>query len=77
MINGQKKTSGGNMSNLGGISRGNEYIYITHIPGRKKPCLCIGNGCVIQTIAYFHSEEYAEKFYKMLLDWFNLRQGDE
>ena len=62
------------MSELGGIRRGNEVISITHIPGRKKPCLCIENECTIYPIAYFQSEEYAEKFYKMLLDWLGLEQ---
>lgn len=64
------------MSKLGGLSRGDEYIYITHIPGRKKPCLCIGNGYVIHPIAYFQSEEYAEGFYNMLCSWFKLSSED-
>ena len=65
------------MSNLGGIGRGNEHIYITHVPGRKRPMLCIGNGNVIHPIASFSSEENAEVFYKMLLDWFGLKEeGD-
>ena len=63
------------MSKLGGIRRGSEVISITHIPGRKKPCLCIGNEYCIQPIAYFQSEEYAEAFYEMLLNWFNLEMG--
>ena len=65
------------MSNLGGICRGSEYIYITHIPGLKKPCLCIGNGYVIQKLASFDSEEYAEGFYKMLCEWLGLNVEDE
>ena len=65
------------MSKLGGISRGDETISITHIPGRKKPCLCIGNKYCIQPIAYFQSEEYAEAFYDLLLMWFNLKQEDD
>lgn len=61
------------MSELGGIRRGGEYIYITHIPGRKKPCLCVGNKYTIYPIAYFQNEEYAEDFYSMLMNWFNLK----
>lgn len=64
------------MSNLGGIGRGNEHIYITHVPGRKKPVLCIGNEYVIQPIASFSSEEYAEGFYKLLLKWFGLGESE-
>lgn len=66
-----------NMSNLGGLGRGNEHIYITHVPGKKKPVLCIGNGYVIQPIASFSSEEYAEGFYKLLLKWFGLQKEEE
>ena len=57
------------MSKLGGIRRGDEYIYVTHLQTHKKPVLCLGNGCVIQKIASFDSEEYAEGFYKLLLKW--------
>lgn len=60
------------MSELGGIQRGNEHIYVTHLPTHKKPVLCLGNGCVIQKIASFDSEEYAEGFYRLLLKWFGL-----
>lgn len=66
-----------NMSNLGSIVRGDERIYVTHVPGRKNPMLCIGNGNVIQPIASFKSEEHAEGFYKLLLKWFGLKEeGD-
>lgn len=61
---------------LGGFKRGCEHIYITHIPQRKEPCLCIGNDNVIQPIAYFISEEFAEGFYEMLQEWFELKQED-
>ena len=57
---------------MNGIRRGNEAIYITHFPGRKKPVLAIGNGCVLQKIASFDSEEYAESFCKMLNKWLGL-----
>ena len=60
------------MSKLGGIQRGDEHIYVTHLPTHKKPVLCLGNGCVIQKIASFDSEEYAEEFCKLLLKWFGL-----
>lgn len=62
------------MSKLGGIGRGDEHIYITHLPGLKKPCLCIGNKYVIRKIASFDSEEYAEGFYKMLCKWLMIEE---
>lgn len=64
------------MSKLGGIRRGDEYIYVTHLPTHKKPVLCLGNGCVIQKIASFDSEEYAEGFYGLLLKWFGLEDEE-
>ena len=66
-----------NMSDLGGIARGDEHIYVTHLPGHKRPVLCIGNGYVIQKLASFDSEEYAEGFYKLLLNWFGLEKEEE
>ena len=54
---------------MGGYKRGNEAIYITHLPDRKRPCLAIGNGCVIHKIATFDTEEEAEAFYQMLGAW--------
>ena len=57
---------------MNGIRRGDEVIYITHIQGYKKPVLAIGNGCVIQKIASFDSDEYAVGFCKMLNKWFGL-----
>ena len=65
------------MSNLGGIQRGDESIYITYLPNLKKPCLCIGKGCVIQKVASFDSEEYAEGFYKMLCKWLVVPEREE
>ena len=64
------------MSELGGIQRGNEHIYVTHLPTHKKPVLCLGNGCVMQKIASFDSEECAEGFYKILLKWFGLEDEE-
>lgn len=65
------------MSNLGSIVRGDERIYVTHVPGRKKPMLCIGNGNVIRPVASFSSEEEAEEFFNILLDWFGLPKEEE
>ena len=61
---------------MNGIRRGDEVIYITHLQGYKKPVLAIGNGCVIQKIASFDSEEYAESFCKLLNNWFGLEVAD-
>ncbi len=57
------------MSELHGFRRGDENIYITHLPTHKKPVLLIRNGYVYQKIASFDSEEYAEGFCKMLEKW--------
>lgn len=65
------------MSNLGGISRGDEHIYVKHLPGHKRPVLCIGNGCVIKKLASFDNDECAESFYKLLLKWVGLREEIE
>ena len=62
---------------MNGIRRGDEAIYITHFPGLKKPVLAIGNGCVIQKIASFDSEEYAENFCQMLNEWLGLKKENE
>ena len=62
---------------MGGIQKGDEQIFITHLPTCKKPVLAIGNKCVMQKIASFDSEEYAEGFYKMLCKWFGLEQEDK
>ena len=63
------------MSNLGGIRRGDQVIFLTHFPNLKKPVLAIGNGCVIEKIASFDSEEEAESFYKMLCEWLGVQEG--
>lgn len=62
---------------MNGIRRGNEVIYITHLPGLKKPVLAIGNGYVIQKIATFDNEEVAEGFSKMLNEWFELEEKEK
>ena len=55
---------------MNSFRRGDEYICITHFPGLKKPVLAVGNCYVVQKIASFDSEEYAEGFNKMLNKWF-------
>lgn len=55
---------------MNSYAMGNERIYITHLPGLKKPALAIGNGIVVQKIASFDSEEVAEVFSLMLGRWF-------
>ena len=54
---------------MNGYVFGKEHIYITHLPGYKKPVLAVGNGCVIRKIASFNSEEDAEVFCLMLGRW--------
>lgn len=65
------------MADLHGFRRSeegrDEVIYITHIPERKKPVLMVGNGCCVQKIATFDSEEYAEGFCKMLEKWLGIK----
>ena len=61
---------------MNSFSRGDEYIYVTHLPGLKKPVLAIGNGYVIQKIASFDSEECAEGFCKMLKKWLGLGEDN-
>lgn len=55
--------------------RGTEYIYITYLLDLKKPVLAIGNGNVIQKIATFDNEEYAESFGEMLGKWFGCKNN--
>lgn len=62
---------------MNGILRGDEVIYITHLQGYKKPVLTIGNRCVIQKIASFDSEEYAESFCEILNRWLGLDVKNE
>ena len=61
---------------MNGIRRGDEVIYITHLQGYKKPVLMIGNKSVIQKIASFDSDEYAEGFSKMLNQWFGIEEKE-
>lgn len=61
---------------MNGIRRGNEVIYITHLQGYKKPVLMIGNKSVIQKIASFDSDEFAEEFSKMLNRWFEIDEKE-
>ena len=60
------------MSELHGFRRGEETIHIAHLPNYKKPVLLIGNGYCSQKIASFDSEEYAERFCKLLDKWLGL-----
>lgn len=61
---------------MNSFSRGDEYIYITHLPNYKKPVLAIGTKCVIDKIGSFDSEEDAERFYQILKTWFNLDEKE-
>lgn len=65
------------MSNLGGLRRDKETIYVTHLGNLKKPVLAIGNGGVVKKIASFDSEEAAEDFYAMLCDWLGVKMEDQ
>ena len=62
---------------MNGIRKGNEVIYITHLPNHKRPVLAIGNGYAIQKIATFDNEEVAEGFCQMLNTWLGLEDTDE
>ena len=65
------------MSNLGGFRRGDTVIYFTHFPNLKKCVIAIKNGCVMEKIASFDSEEAAEDFYAMLCDWLGVKMEDQ
>lgn len=65
------------MSALHGFKRGEEVIYITHLPDRKKPVLLVGNGYCVKKIATFDSEEYAEGFCNMLSKWLGIVDRSE
>ena len=62
---------------MNGIRRGDEVIYITHLQGYKKPVLMIGNRNVIQKIASFDSEDFAEAFSEMLNRWFGIEKEEQ
>lgn len=62
---------------MNSFSRGDEMIYITHLPGLKKPCLAVGNKCVVRKVATFNTEEDAEEFCAMLKSWLGLEDREE
>ena len=64
------------MSELGGYKKGDEAIYITHIPWQKKPVLMIGNDIVMTKMATFDSEETAKIFYEMLGEWLSAKEQE-
>jgi len=57
---------------MNSVGKGDETIYITHLPGLKKPVLAIGHGCVLRKVASFNDEESAELFSEMLNRWLGL-----
>ena len=60
-----------------GFERGDEAIFIVkNVKGRKKPLLTLGKGNRIMRIAVFSDEECAERFYKVLQEWFGV-EGTE
>ena len=62
---------------MNSICRGDEVISITHLPGYKRPALCIGTQLVIHKVASFNSEEDAEEFCALLNDWFGLNREEK
>ena len=54
---------------MNGIRRGDEVIYIMHLPDLKKPVLAIEYKYVIRKVASFNDEESAELFSAMLNNW--------
>lgn len=62
---------------MNGIHRGDEVIYIMHCTGYKKPVLMIGNRNVVQKIASFDSEDFAEAFSEMLNRWFGIEKEEQ
>lgn len=52
--------------------RGNDVIWITHIPNRKRPILAIGDLHTLKKLASFDSEESANEFMDILSNWFDV-----
>lgn len=48
------------------INKTAPQVYIGQMPGRKRLCLCVIEGSVIYTSAYFRNEEEAERFINAL-----------
>lgn len=54
-------------------TRGEFSIGVGNLPGRKRPCLYIGNKYCIHQVASFSNEENAKEFTRWLEYFFNLR----
>lgn len=57
---------------MNGWTCGNEHIYVTYIPNRKKPVILIGKGPAYTKIGSFDSEKDAEAFCEMINRWLGL-----
>jgi hypothetical protein len=44
-------------------------LYVTNVPGRKHPALCVKSGCVAHVLAYFSSDDDAETFMTWAREW--------
>lgn len=52
--------------------KGDEVIWITKIPRRKKPILAIGDLHTLKKLASFDSEESADEFIDVLSSWLHV-----
>ena len=50
-------------------------LCITHLPGLKKPCLCVKIDCCIYKVASFNDEEMADWFIEIAEEMF-VKAGD-
>ena len=52
--------------------KGEETLWITHLPDLKKPVLLIGGEYAVHKVASFDSEEDAEEFSRLFEKWLGI-----
>ena len=52
--------------------KGEESLWITHLPDLKKPVLLIGGEYAVHKVASFNSEEAAEEFSRLFERWLGI-----
>ena len=65
------------MNTYGGLRITDTVIGVTHIPGRKRPCLYIGSDYVVRPLAYFTSEECAKLFWETFKQFMGVAEQTE
>ena len=56
-------------------TKGEYALGVGKLPGRKRPCLYVGNKCCIHQVASFSSDEAADEFADWLEYFFGLRKS--